>query len=193
MKILAKDDLLNLEQYALERDAFRARVMAHKKHRRVMIGPHLALYFEDRLTIHYQVQEMLRIEKIFEAAGISEELDTYNPLIPGGSNWKATAMLEYQDVEERKIQLGRLVGIENLVWVQIEGFGPVPAIANEDLERSSGEKTSAVHFMRFELDREMIDAFKNGTELVFGVDHQNYRHQQLACPLIRKALLADID
>jgi hypothetical protein len=193
MKTLTRDDLLGLEQYAEERGAFRTSVMAHKKNRRVQIGPHLALYFEDRLTIHYQVQEMLRIEKIFEADGITEELDTYNPLIPDGSNWKATAMLEYQDVEERKAQLARLGGIENLVWVQVEGFGPVTAIANEDLERSSGGKTSAVHFMRFELGNKMIEALKNGAELVFGVDHQHYQHQQVACPLTREALLADLD
>lgn len=193
MKRLEKDDLLSLEQYALERNDFRARVMAHKKNRRVQIGPHLALYFEDRLTIHYQVQEMLRIEKIFEAEAIEEELETYNPLVPDGSNWKATAMLEYQDVEERKVQLARLRGIENLVWVQVDGFGPVPAIANEDLERSSEEKTSAVHFMRFELDSEMVAALKGGAELVFGVDHQNYRHQQVASPVTRDALLSDLD
>ena len=193
MKTLTRDDLLGLEQYAEERDAFRTSVMAHKKNRRVQIGPHLALYFEDRLTIHYQVQEMLRIEKIFEADGITEELDTYNPLIPDGSNWKATAMLEYQDAEERKTQLARLGGIENLVWVQVEGFGPVTAISNEDLERSSEGKTSAVHFMRFELDKKMIEALKNGAELVFGVDHQHYKHQQVVSPITREALLADLD
>jgi hypothetical protein len=193
MEKLSRSDLMSLEQYAEQRDSFRAKVMAHKKNRRVPIGPHLVLYFEDRTTIQYQVQEMLRIEKIFEADGINEELDTYNPLIPDGANWKATAMLEYQDVEERKAQLARLKGIEHLVWVQVEGFGPVPAISNEDLERSSDEKTSAVHFMRFELEPKMIEALFDGANLVMGVDHSNYQHQQAICPFTKKALLADLD
>ena len=193
MDKLAQTDLLSLEQYAVQRDEFRARVMAHKKNRRVTIGPHLALYFEDRLTIQYQVQEMLRIEKIFEADGIREELETYNPLIPDGSNWKATAMLEYQDVDQRKQELALLMGIEHLVWVQVDGFGPVPAISNEDLERSSEEKTSAVHFMRFELDGEMITALREGVQLVMGVDHQHYQHQQVVSRFSLNALLADLD
>jgi hypothetical protein len=152
---LTRSDLMGLEQYAEQRDEFRRKVIAHKKHRRVGIGPHLFLYFEDRLTIQYQIQEMLRIEKIFEAEGIQEELDTYNPLIPDGSNLlipdgsnlKATAMLEYQDVAERKQQLALLRGVEDLVWLEVDGFGRVYAISNEDLERSNAEKTSAVHFM----------------------------------------------
>jgi hypothetical protein len=190
--MLERSDLLSLEQYAEQRDEFRARVMAHKKYRRIAIGPHLALYFEDRLTIQYQVQEMLRIEKIFEADAIQEELDTYNPLVPNGSNWKATAMLEYQDVEERRSQLARLKGIEHLVWVQVAGFGPVPAISNEDLERSTDEKTSAVHFMRFELDREMIEALQAGEELVMGVDHGHYHYQAPVTEPQLSALLADL-
>lgn len=193
MDKLTRNDLMSLEEYAVQRDEIRAKAMAHKKPRRVAIGPHLALYFEDRLTMHYQVQEMLRIEKIFEGDAIQEELETYNPLIPDGSNWKATAMLEYQDVEERKIQLAKLRGIEHLVWVQVDGFGPVPTISNEDLERTSEEKTSAVHFMRFELDAEMISALKQGTNLVMGVDHQHYQHQVNVSEETKKSLIADFD
>lgn len=190
---LTRDDLLSLEQYAVQRDEFRKRVIAHKKHRRIGIGKHLFLYFEDRLTIQYQVQEMLRIEKIFEAEGIREELDAYNPLIPDGRNLKATAMLEYQDVAERKRQLALLKGIEDLVWLKVEGFEPVYAIANEDLERSNEEKTSAVHFMRFELDADMIAALKNGAGLSLGTDHEKYPYSTTATPENLEALLADLD
>jgi hypothetical protein len=193
MDKLNRQNLLSLEQYAEQRNDFRAQVMAHKKNRRVAIGPNLALYFEDRLTIQYQVQEMLRIEKIFEGAGIDEELETYNPLIPDGTNWKATAMLEYQDVEERKAQLALLRGIEHLVWVQIDDFQPVKVISNEDLERTSDEKTSAVHFMRFELSSEMIGALREGAELVMGVDHQHYQHQEVVSKVIKNALLVDLE
>jgi hypothetical protein len=190
---LTRADLMSLEQYAAKRDDFRKRVIAHKKHRRVGIGKHLFLYFEDRLTIQYQVQEMLRIEKIFEAEGITEELDAYNPLIPDGGNLKATAMLEYQDVAERKQQLALLKGIEDQVWLKVEGFEPVYAISNEDLERSNAEKTSAVHFMRFELDAGMIAALKNGAGLSVGSDHEMYRHSTVASAETRAALLADLD
>lgn len=190
---LKRSDLMSLEQYSEQRDDFRRKVIAHKKHRRVGIGPHLFLYFEDRLTIQYQIQEMLRIEKIFESAGIEEELGAYNPLIPDGHNLKATAMLEYQDVAERKRQLALLKGIENLVWIQVEGFEPVYAIANEDLERSNAEKTSAVHFMRFELDPGMISALKGGAALTMGANHDLYRYSNEIGPEIRKALLADLD
>jgi hypothetical protein len=190
---LKRSDLMSLEQYSEQRNDFRRQVIAHKKHRRVGIGPHLFLYFEDRLTIQYQIQEMLRIEKIFESAGIEEELDAYNPLIPDGHNLKATAMLEYQDVGERKRQLALLKGIENLVWIQVEGFDPVYAIANEDLERSNAEKTSAVHFMRFELEPGMIAALKKGAALTMGSNHDLYRHSTEIGPEIRKALLADLD
>ena len=168
MNILKREDLMSLEQYAANRENFRARVMAHKKNRRVSIGRYLHLYFEDRLTIRYQVQEMLRIEKIFEAEGIEDELTAYNPLIPNGTNLKATAMLEYQDVEQRKQQLALLRGIEDQVWMQVEGFAPVYAIANEDLERSNEQKTSAVHFMRFELEPGMITALRTGATLKMG-------------------------
>jgi len=190
---LKRSDLMSLEQYSLKRSDFRSKVIAHKKNRRVGIGPHLFLYFEDRLTVQYQVQEMLRIEKIFESAGIEEELDAYNPLIPDGHNLKATAMLEYQDVNERKAQLALLRGIEDLVWIQVEGFDPVYAIANEDLERSNAEKTSAVHFMRFELEPEMISALRNGASLTMGSSHESYRYSTDIEPGIREALLADLD
>lgn len=197
---LTRADLMGLEQYAQQRNDFRERVIAHKKHRRVSIGLHtgsgqaqgLFLYFEDRLTIQYQIQEMLRIEKIFEAAGIEEELETYNPLIPDGRNLKATAMLEYQDVEERRQQLVLLKGIEDLVWLQIEGFEPVYAIANEDLERSNEQKTSAVHFMRFELEPDMITALQSGATLTLGSNHEQYLHSTEVTAQTREALLADL-
>ena len=190
---LKRSDLMSLEQYAQQRDDFRARVIAHKKYRRVGIGLHLFLYFEDRLTIQYQVQEMLRIEKIFEADGIQDELDTYNPLIPDGRNLKATAMLEYQDVEERKQQLATLRGIEDMVWIQVEGFDRVYAISNEDLERSNAEKTSAVHFMRFELEADMIAALRAGSALSMGSSHESYSHKTEAGAETTKALLADLN
>ena len=190
---LNRSDLLSLEQYAEQRDDLRRKVIAHKKPRRVGIGPSLFLYFEDRLTIQYQVQEMLRIEKIFEADGIQEELDTYNPLIPDGANLKATAMLEYQDVNERKRQLALLKGIEDLVWLQVDGFDRVYAISNEDLERSNEEKTSAVHFMRFELEPGMISALKEGAALSLGSSHEYYQHTTEASVESRNALLADLD
>ena len=189
---LSRSDLMSLEQYAEQRADFRNKVIAHKKHRRVGIGAHLYLYFEDRLTIQYQVQEMLRIEKIFDAAGIEEELDTYNPLIPDGRNLKATAMLEYQDVEQRKQQLALLRGIEDLVWIRVDGFEPVIAISNEDLERSNAEKTSAVHFMRFELEADMISALRDGAALSMGSSHECYPYSTEATAETREALLEDL-
>ncbi|NIM71139.1 MAG: DUF3501 family protein [Xanthomonadales bacterium] len=192
MEPLTRTDLMSLEQYAAERPAFRQQVLTHKRPRRVAIGPHLNLYFEDRLTIQYQVQEMLRIERIFEADGIEEELEAYNPLIPDGSNLKCTAMLEYQDVAERKRQLALLRGIEDLVWVHVDGFERVYAIANEDLERSNEEKTSAVHFMRFELTAPMIAALRDGAALTMGVNHDLYRHQMEVPAETRAALLQDL-
>jgi hypothetical protein len=176
MSALRKDDLFTLETYAEKRKDFRADVLDHKKNRKVMIGPNATLYFEDRLTMQYQVQEMLRIEKIFEAEGIQEELDAYNPLIPDGSNWKATFMMEYGDVEERKAALAKLGGIEDKTWVQVDGFDKVYAIANEDLDRTDDEKTSAVHFMRFELTPEMCAAVKSGASISAGIEHPNYTH-----------------
>ena len=190
--VLKRSDLMSLEEYSVQRADFRSRVISHKKHRRAGIGPHLFLYFEDRLTVQYQVQEMLRIEKISEAAGIQEELDTYNPLIPDGHNLKATAMLEYQDVEERKQQLALLRGIEDLAWIQVNGFDPVYTISNEDLERSNAEKTSAVHFMRFELQPGMIAALHKGAGLRLGSSHKAYSHATVVDEDIRGALLADL-
>ena len=190
---LTRSDLMSLEQYSQQRSAFRSDLIAHKKHRRVGIGPNLFLYFEDRQTVQYQVQEMLRIEKIFEAEGIQEELDAYNPLIPDGRNLKATAMLEYQDVDERKRQLALLRGIEDLVWIQVDGFDPVYAISNEDLERSNAEKTSAVHFMRFELEPAMIATLRNGTGLKMGSSHESYLHSTDVDARICSSLLADFD
>jgi len=193
MKPLTRQDLMNLETYAEQRAAFRSRVIEHKKHRRVDVGPNLSLYFEDRLTIQYQIQEMLRIERIFEAAPIQEELDTYNALIPDGSNWKATAMLEFEDVEVRRKRLAELVGLEHQVWAQVQGHDKVFAIANEDLERSTEDKTSAVHFMRFELTPAMIETLRDGGALSFGCDHQGYRHQVSVSAQTCSSLLADLD
>jgi hypothetical protein len=190
---LERSDLMSLEQYSQQRSEFRSKVIAHKKHRRVGIGPHLFLYFEDRLTIQYQVQEMLRIEKIFESAGIEEELSAYNPLIPDGRNLKATAMLEYQDVDERKQQLALLRGVEDLVWIQVGDFDPIYAISNEDLERSNAEKTSAVHFMRFELEPDMIAALRSGAALKMGSNHESYSYSTDVEALICSSLLADLD
>lgn len=182
---------MGLELYAQQRNEFRSKVIAHKKYRRVGIGRYLFLYFEDRLTIQYQIQEMLRIEKIFEADGIEEELETYNPLIPDGHNLKATAMLEYQDVEERKSQLARLRGIEDLIWVQVDGFERVYSISNEDLERSNDKKTSAVHFMRFELEPDMIANLHRGKALRMGSSHEHYSHSTEVDTNTREALLPD--
>ncbi|MFA6902593.1 MAG: DUF3501 family protein [Gallionellaceae bacterium] len=177
MNQLTRNDLYSLEKYSAIKTEYRARVMEHKKHRRVPIGEHATLYFEDALTMQYQVQEMLRLERIFESEGIQEELDVYNPLIPNGSNWKATFMVEYDDVEERKKALAKLIGIENTVWVRVGDFDKVFAIANEDLDRTAPDKTSAVHFMRFELTPEMIAAVKQGAAIKAGIDHPAYRQE----------------
>jgi hypothetical protein len=194
MHKLIRSDLLSLEHYAEQRPAFRDKVMAHKKNRRVPLGSHATLYFEDRLTIQYQVQEMLRAERIFEAAGIQEELDAYNPLIPDGANWKATFMLEYDDVGERQSALEKLIGIEDRVWVKVAGFAPVYAVADEDLERETKEKTSAVHFLRFELIPQMVAAVKEGASLGMGIDLPTYHHALEPLPDdIRTALVKDLD
>ena len=171
MKKLTRQDLFGLEAYAEARPAFREQVIAHKKLRQIALGPNATLYFEDRLTIQYQVQEMLRVERIFERSAIDEEIEAYNPLIPDGTNWKATFMLEYPDAEERRIALGRLGGVEHLVWVQAEGCSRITAIANEDLERTNDHKTAAVHFLRFELDSASIRALNAGATLFMGIDH----------------------
>ena len=194
MSHLSREDLYSLEEYSQIRPDFRARVMAHKKNRRLPIGENATLYFEDALTMQYQIQEMLRIEKIFEREGIMEELDAYNPLIPDGHNWKATFMMEYPDIVERKAALAQLVGIEDKTWVRVEGFDKVYAIADEDLERDSEEKTSSVHFMRFELTGEMISAAKSGAAISAGIDHPNYNMSVDPIPdNIRDSLVNDLD
>jgi len=193
MPRIARESLLTLEAYAKERQAFRKRVLAHKKPRTVHLGAHLTLLFEDELTVRYQVQEMLRIEKTFEAAGIQDELDAYNPLVPDGRNWKATLQIEYEDADERRLALSRLQGIEDRVWVEVEGQSRVAAIADEDLERDTADKTSAVHFLRFELKAAMIAALKSGASLAMGVDHPHYRASLDPVPeATRQALLADL-
>jgi hypothetical protein len=173
--MIKRESLLSLEAYARERDAFRARVMEHKKHRTVHLGQHLTLQFEDELTIRYQVQEMLRVERIFEDDGIQGELDAYNPLVPDGGNWKATMLIEYPDADQRRQMLARLKGVERRVWVQVEGCRRVFAIADEDLERENDDKTSAVHFLRFELDSDTRSRLRQGGELSMGVEHDAYR------------------
>ena len=177
MNQLKRSDLMSLEEYALQRPKYRDMVMAHKKNRQVAVGPNARLYFEDRITMQYQVQEILRIEKVFESEGIEEELKAYNPLIPDGMNWKATFMIEFEDEAERREALSRLIGIEQKIWVQIGELDKVYPIANEDLVRETSEKTSAVHFLRFELDREMLEAAKNGASIKIGIEHHNYNHE----------------
>ncbi len=190
---LTRDHLMSLEEYDRVRSGFRARVMAHKLNRRVAIGPHATLYFEDELTIRYQVQEMLRAERIFEAQGIEEEIGTYNPLIPDGRNWKATFMIEYAQESDRRTALSRMVGIENRVWARVAGFDRVWAIADEDLDRSTGDKTSSVHFLRFELDPAMARAVKSGAAISMGIDHVAYSHSVESLPeAVRIALSLDL-
>jgi hypothetical protein len=192
MNKLSVSDLLSLERYARERPAFRTRVLEHKRDRTLAIGPNLTWLFEDRLTIQYQIQEMLRAERIFEPEGIEEELESYNPLIPDGRNWKVTLLIEFPEESERRRQLTQLKGIEDRCWVQVAGHDRVFAIADEDLERENDEKTSSVHFLRFELTPPMISALKGGTELAAGVDHEAYSHAVRPVPDgIHKALVAD--
>lgn len=194
MQKLTRDDLYSLEQYASVRDEFRHGVLEHKRNRRLELGTNAALYFEDRMTMQYQVQEMLRIERIFEADGINEELEAYNPLIPDGSNWKATFMVEFPEVEERTAMLQQLVGIEDLVYMQVGELDKCFAIADEDLERADETKTSAVHFLRFELSDDMVAALKDGTHLTAGIDHENYRVKiSPVAENIRLSLLGDLD
>jgi hypothetical protein len=190
--VIARESLLSLEAYARERKAFRARVMEHKKVRTLHIGGHVTLQFEDELLIRYQIQEMLRIERIFEDAGIQGELDAYNPLLPDGGNWKATMFIEYPDVEERRRMLERLKGIERRTWVQVEGSERIYAIADEDLERETEEKTAAVHFVRFEVPPAAREALRRGARLTIGVDHAEYRVSVEPSPEQRAALLADL-
>lgn len=193
MNKLIPSDLFSLERYSRERAEFRARVIAHKKNRQVTVGPNTMWLFEDRLTVQYQVQEMLRTERIFEAEGVAEELAAYNPLIPDGNNWKATFLIEYTDPEIRRVQLEKLKGIEDRCWVQVAGFDRLFAIADEDLERENEVKTSAVHFLRFELTDAMVVKLKGGAALSIGVDHPNYQHQLApAGDNVRSALVADL-
>ena len=194
MKKLSRDDLFSLEKYAEIRPEFRSRVIDHKNNRNVPIGPHATLYFEDRQTIQYQIQEMLRIERIFEADGIQEELDVYNPLIPDGTNWKATFMIEYEDPAQRKPALAKMIGIERSVQIKVDGFDPFTPIANEDLERETEEKTSSVHFLRFEFTSEMISAAKQGAAISVAIEHPAYRYQTDVLPQsTRASLVADFD
>jgi hypothetical protein len=190
---LSPDDLFSLEQYSKQRATFRPQVLQHKKRRTLQVGPNATLLFEDRLTVQYQVQEMLRIERIFESEGIADELGAYNPLIPDGSNWKATLLIEYPDADERKAALARLKGIEDRCWVRVGEYDRVFAIADEDLERENEEKTSSVHFLRFELTPGMSAAVKTGAPIFAGIDHPNYRHAvEPVADAVRDALGADL-
>lgn len=171
--MLTRSDLWSLEEYSERRPEYRAQVIAHKKPRELVLNAHMRMLFEDRTTIQYQIQEMLRIEKVFDAQGIQDELDAYNPLIPDGNNWKATLMIEYEDIEERKLALAGLIGVEDKIWMQVEGFDKAYAIADEDMDRESDTKTSSVHFLRFQLDSAMVDAALEGAALFAGCDHDN--------------------
>lgn len=193
MQKLTRRDLWSLEDYAQKRDAFRRQVMEHKQARSLRVGPHVRLLFEDRLTMQYQIQEMLRAERIFEAQGIEDELDTYNALIPDAGNLTATMMIEFENVAERQRALARLVGIEHQVWLQVAGFDRVFAIADEDMDRSTADKTSSVHFLRFELPASMVGAFKSGAALGAGIEHANYTYSVVAVPAeLRASLVADL-
>jgi Protein of unknown function (DUF3501) len=193
MEKLTAEQLFSLEQYARRRDEFRAQVLEHKRRRRLAVGPNMTWCFEDRLTIQYQIQEMLRAERVFEPQGIQDELEAYNPLIPDGSNWKATLLLEFPDSEVRREQLMLLRGVEARCWVRVTGFEKVYAIADEDLTRENEEKTSAVHFLRFELTEPMVAALKNGAALLAGVDHDHYRHAvEPVAAQVRASLLGDL-
>ena len=193
MNKLSPSDLFSLERYTRERPAIRATVMQHKRDRQMPVGPNATWLFEDRITVQYQVQEMLRAERIFEPEGIADELASYNPLIPDGSNWKVTLLIEFPDVPERQRELAKLKGVEDRCWVQVGGHERVFAIADEDLERENDEKTSSVHFLRFELKPEMIATLRGGAELGLGVDHEHYRHAVTAVrSAVRQSLLADL-
>ena len=193
MPAITRESLMSLEDYAKARPDFRARVMEHTKNRKVSLGDHVTLHFEDELTMRYQIQEMLRAERIFEEEGIQDELDAYNPLVPDGTNWKATMMIEYPDLNERKAMLKKLIGIEDRVWVQVDGLERVYAIADEDLERETPEKTSSVHFLRFELTPQMIEALRAGAKLAIGVDHPQYTAvADPVDPNVRQSLLNDL-
>jgi len=182
MNKLTRDDLWSLEDYAQKRQEFRAQVLEHKKNRNLQLNDNARLLFEDALTLKYQIQEMLRIEKVFEAVGIQDELDAYNPLIPDGDNWKATFMIEYEDVEERKLRLQELKNVEDLVWMQVAGHDKVYAIADEDMERANEAKTSSVHFVRFQLTPEMVADARNGAAILAGCDLEGFKIGPLQIP-----------
>ena len=191
--MLQRSDLWSLEEYSEHRKAFREQVLAHKENRRVLLGGHLLMTFEDSQTIKYQVQEMLRIEKIFEADAIKEELDAYNPLIPDGDNWKCTLLIQYEDVDERKRRLTELVGVEDVIWLKIGDLEKIYPIADEDMDRSNDDKTAAVHFMRYQLTNEQVEAAKAGEALSFGVDHVAYPCEELVLDENqRQSLVADL-
>ena len=191
--MLERKDLWSLEQYAEKREAFRTEVLAHKQNRRVLVGQHILLVFEDDKTIRYQIQEMLRIEKVFEAAGIKEELEAYNPLIPDGDNWKCSMLIQYPEVEERRLRLAELLDVENRVWVQVGETEKLFALADEDLERANDDKTSAVHFLRFQLGASQVSAVKDGAIVTFGIDHKNYQEEDvLVSEDVRTSLAADL-
>ena len=194
MQKLSRQDLHSLEDYSAMRDEFRAQIIQHKKNRVLQVGPNVTMHFEDRLVMQYQIQEMLRAEKIFESEGIQEELDAYNPMIPDGSNWKVTFMIEFPDPEERAVRLKELLGIEDATYVQVLGYEKVHPICDEDLPRETEEKTSSVHFMRFELSQEMVSALKEGAALSIGIDHPEYQHTiEALSGSMRTSLVADLD
>ena len=193
MTQLQREDLWSLEEYAVRRSEYRAEVMAHKKTRQLALGRHARLYFEDATTIRYQIQEMLRIERVFEAEGIEEELSAYNPLIPDGHNWKATFMIEIPDPAQRAVRLGEMIGIEDQVWLQVDDMDRIVPIADEDLDRTTADKTASVHFLRFEVTPEQINALKDGATLYAGIDHPSYPLERYEVPAaIRDSLVADL-
>ena len=193
MTQLTRDDLWSLEEYAAKRSDFRAEVMAHKKNRQLALGEHARLYFEDTTTVRYQIQEMLRIERVFEAEGIEEELSAYNPLIPDGHNWKATFMIEISDPVQRAVRLGEMIGIEDQVWLQVGDLDRIVPIADEDLDRTTADKTASVHFLRFEVTPEQINALKDGATLYAGIDHPSYPIDRYEVPgAIQESLTADL-
>ncbi len=194
MQKLSRQDLHSLEDYSAMRDEFRTQIIQHKKNRVLQVGPNVSMHFEDRLVMQYQIQEMLRAEKIFESDGIQEELDAYNPMIPDGSNWKVTFMIEFPDPDERAVRLREMLGIEDTTYVQVSGHDKVNPISDEDLPRETADKTSSVHFMRFELTQEMVNALKKGAALSVGIDHPRYQHAIEALPMpMRESLVADLD
>jgi len=194
MKKITREDLMGLEKYSEARDEFRCKIIDHKKNRVISVGPNMRFHFEDRLLMQYQVQEMLRAEKIFDAQGIQEELNAYNPLIPDGNNLKVTLMIEYADPAERTEALKQLLGVEYKTWIQVEGFDKVRPIADEDMERSTEEKTSSVHFLRFEFDKDMVNAAKAGKPISLGVDHPYYHHSlEPLAPHLIDSLVSDFD